>query len=107
MAKRQQPEWAPPKREGVGQEPTLTLFNFSTRQKGHMVQLRTNSIRCQSHGSRANLFDLRYCPSCHSKLLWVQDILRYEHHRHRRQNYQAGSSKPPVRGLPSRKTTFG
>merc|ERR1719403_340747 len=44
MAKRQQPEWAPPKREGVDQEPTLTLFNSLTRQKEVFVSQQDKRV---------------------------------------------------------------
>ena len=53
MAKRQQPEWAPPKREGVdqdGSEPTLTLFNSLTRQKEVFVSQQDKRVKWYNCG---------------------------------------------------------
>merc|ERR1719259_1200249 len=75
MAKRQQPEWAPPKREGVdqdGSEPTLTLFNSLTRQKEVFVSQQDKRVKWYNCGP--TVYDASHMG--HARTYLTFDIVR-------------------------------
>merc|ERR1719204_991348 len=75
MAKRQQPEWAPPKREGEdqdGSEPTLTLFNSLTRQKEVFVSQQDKRVKWYNCGP--TVYDASHMG--HARTYLTFDIVR-------------------------------